>query len=335
MIDILDIQSFKDKQFFVNLSAPDSAVMGEVDNATVTIHSSHRPIEVVLAPAMQPGYQSTGGVSGQSHQSRQRPLASPARTLRSSMHLTPARPITNAKTRLTRTAYFQFTNINNTYTASGYQSLYKVYVNHSLFGEGYSENFTVYESATAPANAVINMVPAHITLTPDNSSIVANASDNVTVSAYVTDALGGPVVDGFVVAFSMNDTTTGSGLFRPGSGNTPVGNTITATTVNGYAKVRFGWATRNGAINIKAAWAEDDSIYGTSVETILQSPPPTIRFSIASLTVNENAGTVTVTLQKNGLCQCRRFHIVHDRRRQRDCRHELRDDERHIRLPPV
>ncbi|MGA9139175.1 MAG: Calx-beta domain-containing protein, partial [Methanocella sp.] len=49
-----------------------------------------------------------------------------------------------------------------------------------------------------------------------------------------------------------------------------------------------------------AAWAEDASVYGNSIETILQSPPPTIRFGAASLTVNENAGTATVTLQKGG-----------------------------------
>ena len=150
--------------------------------------------------------------------------------------------------------YFQFTEINNTYTASGYQSLYKVYTNHSLFGEGYSNNFTVFEGATASVDAVINMPPAHITLTVDNSSIVANASDNVTVSAYVTDLLGGPVVDGFVVAFSMNDTTAGSGLFGPEPASAPAGNTITATTVNGFANARFGWATRGGAMAITAAW---------------------------------------------------------------------------------
>ena len=141
---------------------------------------------------------------------------------------------------------------------------------------------------------------AHVTLVPDNSSIVANASDNVTLSAYVTDLLNEPVADGFVVTFSLNDTTAGSGLFGSEAGTAPVGNTITATTVNGYARVRFGWATRNGAIDIKAAWAEDDSVYGNSIETILQSPPPTIRFGTASLTVNENAGTATVTFQKSG-----------------------------------
>ncbi len=196
--------------------------------------------------------------------------------------------------------YFQFTDINNSYSASGYQYLYKVYVNHSMFGEGFSDTFFVQENATATSNIIINMMPAHVTLVPDNSSIVANASDNVTLSAYVTELLNEPVADGFVVTFSINDTTAGSGLFGTEAGTAPVGNTITATTVNGYARVRFGWATRNGAINIKAAWAEDASVYGNSIETILQSPPPTIRFGAASLTVNENAGTATVTLQKSG-----------------------------------
>ena len=49
-VPILDTQSFKNKKFFVNMSTPINAIIGTNDSATVMIHSSHKPIQIVPAP---------------------------------------------------------------------------------------------------------------------------------------------------------------------------------------------------------------------------------------------------------------------------------------------
>ena len=69
--------------------------------------------------------------------------------------------------------FYQFPIVNNTYgyqinpangaqiiAGTGYGYIYKIYANHSLFGEGFSNAFPVEEKSTAPANVVIIPQPA-------------------------------------------------------------------------------------------------------------------------------------------------------------------------------
>lgn len=300
-IDIKDIPGYKDKSFYVNLSALVNATIGTNASATITIRNSHMPIQQIDYPVMSsnPDLNQKGGVSGRVTTSNNSIgiantdvyIVNRNNTSQYYWHGT-----TNAQ------GFFQVIDVNNTWndTVNGYLPQYKMYCFDSLLGEGCSNNFTVEVGSNAWAAIIIIPSPAHLTLSSGNGTIVANDSDNTTISAYVTDPLNNPVRDGFNVLFSLSDNSTGKGLFGPDNSSAPTGNSIIASTVNGYAKVRFGWATGTGINRINATWIDNPDINDTLVETILQSPPSLIGFGMGPCTVNENDGVVTITLLKKG-----------------------------------
>jgi len=136
------------------------------------------------------------------------------------------------------------------YTASGcYLNLYKAYCNDTTVGKGYSNNFSVENNANAWAAIIVNTVPAHITINTERTSLVANGSDTITVSAYVTDALNHPVSPNTPIRFTINNGVVYSTGMGSWSGQ--MGNTTTVGTINGYATASFGW--------VDAAYAGDSS----------------------------------------------------------------------------
>ncbi len=331
-IDIKDAPAYKDKSFYVNLSVPVNATIGANASATVTIRNSHRPIQQVTAPAntTTPGLGTSGGIDG-----RVTTFNTAIGIANSDVWIVNASNTSQYFWHTTTNAlgFFEMTNINNTYVDdawialngwqppgctgtgfAGYLPLYKAYSYDSTFGEGYSNNFTVEVVSNAWAAIIIMPSPANLMLSSGNGTIVANDSDNTTISAYVTDPLNNPVPDGFNVLFSLSDNSTGKGLFGPDNGNAPTGNSIIASTVNGYAKARFGWATGTGINRINATWIDNPDINDTLVEMILQSPPPVLGFGMGPCTVNENDGLVTITLLKERIFFRGRFNYVYDRR---------------------
>ena len=166
--------------------------------------------------------------------------------------------------------FYQFTFINNTWngaaTNNGYDTLYKVYANHSLFGEGLSNPFLVDQNSTATANVVITPKPAKIVMSAERNNIVADSADHVVVSAYVTDALGNPVADNTPIDFWVNETpwtAAVNGSLSLTSHFDGVQSKLQVPTHGGWANVTFGWVNETYAGNnssINASYTEDHSI---------------------------------------------------------------------------
>lgn len=165
--------------------------------------------------------------------------------------------------------FYQFAFINNTWVPGqpgSYQLRYKVYANHSLFGEGYSNAFLVEPNSTAPANVVINPKPAKIVLTAERNNIVADSADHVLLSAYVTDALGNPVPDNTPIDFWVNESAWVAEQHGSLSASSTYDNQqsiLSVGTVGGWANVTFGWVNETFAGNnstINASYAADHDI---------------------------------------------------------------------------
>ncbi|MCD1295539.1 hypothetical protein CUJ83_11065 [Methanocella sp. CWC-04] len=144
--------------------------------------------------------------------------------------------------------FFEFPCVN----ATGSQLSYKLYAQHGSYGEGYSYAIAVHEGYTTNTNVVILTLPANIALSADNQNIQADGTSTATITAYVTDSMGNPVIDGYTITFSQTNTSAGAGLLAPVSSSSPDGSTVTATTRNGYASVKFGWATVEATNTIRA-----------------------------------------------------------------------------------
>jgi len=162
--------------------------------------------------------------------------------------------------------FYQFAFINNTYVGNQLMYGYKVYANHSLFGEGLSNVFWVEQNSTAAANVVISPRPAKIVLTATRNNVVADDADHVTVSAYVTDALGNAVPDNTPINFWINETPwdhSKNGSLSSNDQWQGVQEIDGVRTSGGWANVTFGWVNETWAGNnstIEAYFAEDRNI---------------------------------------------------------------------------
>ncbi|MCD1296132.1 PGF-CTERM sorting domain-containing protein [Methanocella sp. CWC-04] len=193
--------------------------------------------------------------------------------------------------------YYQITGVNNTLFADGsLQTAYKVYANHSLFGEGWSNAFGVEPNSTASTGVVIFPLPAKIVLTAEKNHVLADNADHVTLSAYVTDALGMPVGDGFTINFEVLNATDAYGFLGNENSATSSGSkTLTATTKGGYAKVDFGWGNASGNSSIiEASFAQDADI-NDSIK-IYFSPLVSSWFGSVVDSFNTGYGGIEVTL---------------------------------------
>jgi PGF-CTERM protein len=234
-----------------------------------------KPTYLVKYPAMATGHEFTGGVSGRVTTSNQTiGLADAFVAIVNASNLTEMYDHVQTDSQ----GNYQFTAVNNTFNATSglYDLRYQIYVNHSLFGEGYSNSLLVQENATATNNVIINPLPAHIKIYVERNNVVADGSDTVKVWAYVTDALNNPVSNGYKINFSINSVAgyTGyeTGLYNPLSANGSLGSAgqvqnVVVNTNGGYANTTFGWVPEGNAGNnstIRAAFESDWNINDTA-----------------------------------------------------------------------
>ncbi len=149
--------------------------------------------------------------------------------------------------------YYSFTGIDNStgFLGTGVEA-YCVYANKSLYGSGLSHSFSIWPHAVSTTSVVIFTKPANIQLTAENNVINADGTSYTNISAYVTDAFGSVVGDGTQIYFVLGDTSRGMGSLRyTDDDGSAAGANI--STKDGYAKLRFGWATLEGDNVITAA----------------------------------------------------------------------------------
>ncbi|CAJ37271.1 PGF-CTERM sorting domain-containing protein [Methanocella arvoryzae] len=207
--------------------------------------------------------------------------------------------------------FYQFPNVNNTWVSNNggqYASLYKVYANHSVFGEGYSNAFPVEERSTAPANVVIIPQPAKIVVTAERNNIAADAADHVKIYAYVTDALNDPVADNTLINFRINVTDSeynksyNGSLSRDGIYSDSQGRILNdVPTKGGWANVSFGWVVEEAAglnSTIIAEYPADPEINGST--SIYFSPTLASWFGSVQDSFGKPYGGTVVTLHLMG-----------------------------------
>ena len=148
--------------------------------------------------------------------------------------------------------YYAFTGVDPT-------RMYQVYAKLDPYGDGISHSFSVEAGTTATTSVVIFLKPSSITMSASGND-PADGTSYVTITAHVTDLLGGNIADGCPMVFSLTNTSVSAGSLAPTSSNTPVGNSITANTNNGLANVRFGWATIAGVNTIKVYYSDNSTV---------------------------------------------------------------------------
>lgn len=178
--------------------------------------------------------------------------------------------------------YYQFVGVNTTYNSvtGTYDNRYKIYAYNSTFGECYSNAFPVEEYSTAPANVVVIPLPSHVVISQNKSVLVANGSDNLSISAYLTDSLGDPVADGTHVYFIINNGSTYDAA-RMGHWGSTSDRRIELQTKNGYAQATYGWIPSNSIenyVNLSVV-SPDNNLVNASVNATILADPASIVWS--------------------------------------------------------
>jgi len=274
------------------------------------------------APLMNPAHPSPGAVSGRITTSNESAgLGHAFVAIVNAANVTQAFYVGESDSN----GFYQFPNVNNTWGmsigtdpsnsarqtiltgGSGYGEVYKVYANHSLFGEGFSNVFGVEQKSTAPANVVIIPQPTKIVVTAERNNIAADDADHVKIKAYATDALGDPVADGSQIDFAINVTpanwTAGQNGSLSTNGDYAGLRVINRTmTKGGWANVSFGWVNESYAGNnstIYAFYSDDLSINGST--SIYFSPTLASWFGSVQDSYGHPYGGTVVTLHLMGI----------------------------------
>jgi PGF-CTERM protein len=196
---------------------------------------------------------------------------------------------------------YQITGINATYSSvqgtgspwfnGSYQrgtNAYKMYANKSPYGEGYSAAFGIDEnqSAATTTSVVIFTKPARIELKAERSHVIADTLDNIKITAYMYDALGNPVSDGYNINFTVGNATNNSFLLNGFPWTTANGSlspsdnggkdSLNQPTKDntGSASVQFGWVPENSAgynATIWAYYADDTSVWA-NIKIYFEAP---------------------------------------------------------------
>lgn len=189
---------------------------------------------------------------------------------------------------------YQITGVNATYasvsgdyspTFKDYRAAtnaYRMYANLSPYGEGYSAAFGIdaNESGATPTTIVIFTKPARIELKAERTHVVADDQDNIKITAYMYDALGNPVSDGYKINFTVGNATNNSFLWTNGvnhggatgtekyvpyaNGSLDYANNTdnfyqgTTHGNTGSASVQFGWVNEIYGGNNSTIWAYYD-----------------------------------------------------------------------------
>jgi hypothetical protein len=195
---------------------------------------------------------------------------------------------------------YQITGVNATYSSvlhSGsdwflgdYDSgltAYKMYANKTPYGEGYSAAFGIDANQTSATttSVVIFTKPARIELKAEKSHVMADSNDNIKITAYMYDALGNPVADGYNINFTVGNATNNTWIsgfpftWTPANGS--LGSYGTEYLVNqptkdntGSASVQFGWVDEDFGGNNSTIWAyyADDASVFASIKIYFEAP---------------------------------------------------------------
>ncbi len=200
---------------------------------------------------------------------------------------------------------YQITGLNATYssvklagpdgTTGTYNAgvnMYKIYANKSPYGEGWSQAFGIdaNNSGTTTTSVVILTKPARIELKAERTHVIADSIDNIMITAYMYDALGNPVSDGYNINFTVGNATNNSfsdvglngadhwiwdvsngSLNAYGQGNSSNNPTKDNT---GSASVQFGWVDEQFGGNNSSIWAyyADDPSVKASIKIYFEAP---------------------------------------------------------------
>jgi hypothetical protein len=254
------------------------------------------------APAMETDSSFYGGVSGRVTTPNNTGLSNAFVAIVNATNTSQAFYIGQADSQ----GYFTFAGINNTWDGAVYQQYYKMYANHSLFGEGLSNAFIVEFNSTAAANVIINPLPAHIKIYSERNNVVADGSDSVKVWAYVTDALNNPVADNTMIDLIINNGQIYDATYN-GSWSEQSGQVRSVGTIGGYANATFGFVPEinDGGMNnagnnstLMAAYQGDRSINDTT--KIFFQPTVVSWFGSVMDSYGKPYGGVKVTLHIMG-----------------------------------
>ncbi|HTY91248.1 MAG TPA: PGF-CTERM sorting domain-containing protein [Methanocella sp.] len=198
---------------------------------------------------------------------------------------------------------YQITGINATYssvnltgpdnTAGTYNkgiNMYKMYAYKDPYGEGYSNAFGIDADlkSAATTSVVIFTKPARIELKAERSHVVADSGDNIQICAYMYDALGNPVADGYNVNFTIGNATNNSFMQYPAPAYAPNQNgsfygymdpngrnqTVATTDNAGKACLQYGWVDEAYGGNNSTIWAyyADDASVFANIKIYFEAP---------------------------------------------------------------
>jgi PGF-CTERM protein len=194
---------------------------------------------------------------------------------------------------------YQITGVNATYSSGqllgspwfdtnytrGFNA-YKIYANKSPYGEGWSAAFGIDEnqSGATTTSVVIFTKPARIELKAERSHVMADSIDNIKITAYMYDALGNPVADGYMINFTVGNATNNTWLengfpWSPANGslnaydNEYVENVPTKDNA-GICSVQFGWVDEQYGGNNSTIWAyyADDVSVFANIKIYFEAP---------------------------------------------------------------
>lgn len=166
-------------------------------------------------------------------------------------------------------------------------------------------------------------VPARMELRAERSHVTADDEDNIVLTAFVYDAQGNPVADGYKVNFTIGSAErnnfTGNGNYnyvpgsdgRLGSPDNP-DNFYQGVTTNdsGTASVQFGWIDELYAGNNSTVWAYSADNASVFASIKIYSAAPTAAWT--GYVVDESGeglGGITVKLHVMGTINNQPFEI--------------------------
>lgn len=248
------------------------SLFGEAYSGAFSVeqHSTAPANVMIKAPAMDSSHPASGAVSGRvttNNASFGLPGSYVAIVSATNLDLVYYETTSDAN------GFFQFPEVNNTWHNGNYQSLYRVYANHGMYGIGYSNAFPVEERSTAPANVVL-IPDTDVMLLIDRPELCINGEvSRITAQLYLN---GAPYQQaGIPVTFAVNN----SSLLTPGS-------ILVSTDAYGRAIASFRSGTSSGLANVSVstnAWIGSTEnrteirVYRADVEIVSSTVPGTMQ----------------------------------------------------------
>ena len=223
---------------------------------------------------------------------------------------------------------YQITGVNATYSsvqgtgspwfAGSYQrgtTAYKIYASKDPYGEGWSAAWGIDENQTSATttSVVIFTKPARIELKAERSHVVADSLDNIKITAYMYDALGNPVADGYNINFTVGNATNNTWIsgypFSWSTDNGSLNARGTQSVINvptkdntGSASVQFGWVDEEFGGNNSTIWAyyADDASVFANIKIYFEAPTASWTGYVVD-SFGTGYGGITVTLHVMGV----------------------------------